>query len=81
MTRTENTAPATTTVVPARDLQEGDTITTRGARYIITGEPTYVRRNGQQYVRVTLVAVPAGLKTGTITGAYDLLAGDRINRH
>lgn len=69
------------TITPtiSTDVLMGDVVTVRGARYTVTDEPRYVRRNGQLYVRWALEAVPAGLRTGVITGDYDVLATDVIN--
>jgi hypothetical protein len=71
MFHTNNTKEAT--VVTNNDVQMGATVVIRGAEYTIVDEPRYVRAyGGHQMVEWDIRPVPAGLKTGLLSGKFQV---------
>jgi hypothetical protein len=61
------------------DVQMGDVVTVMGAAHTITDEPTFVTVRGQRMLRWVLAAVPNGLRTGQLNGAWDVFPNGRSN--
>lgn len=63
-----------------KNVVMGDVVIVRGAEYTVVDEPTYVRRGDAQMIRWVIRPVPAGLKTGTHCGIWDVWPNDRAPR-
>lgn len=74
MTNTSRPAPTTNS-----DVQMGDTVVMRGVEYVVSDEPRYVRERGHQMIEWNLTPVPAGLKTGLISGAFRVWPTETTN--